>query len=428
MYDALKIAAGSIGPMLLFFLLKSKLPIKKRMLPFAILGIVLLIAADVFLIVNDRLLFEVLMISLALYCLYALIFFSGDIRQRIVWALVMLLIEWFSGAFSRSVLYALPYSETVSDFFITSVLKAALCILVSLPLILVPEKKIRMTEKAYDAAIAGLAASTASMYLLSAMAVSAAEKGAKTAALAAIALIILALDVLLIILLGKVSVWSERYFEERVLSESLKREALYNSEMKTVVQSVRQLKHDYANHMSVIASLANGGDLEGLREYMADYKSEYGSVERFALTGDGMLDSLLSYKMMICDAEGIVFDITALGGSVQSTGLSATELSSLFGNLIDNAINACRLLPPERRRIELTIRKMADMLCITVKNETVGDAPAKKKGDHRGLGVPRIKRIVEAHDGVCTLTPGKDVFTAEVLLPAAFREEVLNET
>ena len=432
-FDVFEIAVNIVEPVLLFLLLCSKLTIINRRLPYAVAGIIVLAAATT---VMNKLELEYItttLISLTLYCLFSVLFFSGDVRLRLVWAAMMVYVIIFANTVLTAVLYTFSGSALITALepsILRIVSLAAYIILLALLVLLVVKatRSIRqVTSKAAVGALISCVICIAAMYLLLEVTIAAASAGVSSIKYGLIAVLLMALVILLLILFGKASVWAQKYYEEHIMTESLKREVQYNSEMNAVMQSIRQLKHDYSNHMGVIASYAAEGDIEALRRYMEDYRSEYGIVDRYAITGDSTLDSLLSYKKMICDADEIDFKITAAGEDIRKTGLTAIELSSLFGNLIDNAINASRMLEPPKRKISLSIRTIGDMLSIRIENNRAVPDAEKNEGETRGLGLPRIKGIVAAHDGICTITPKDDKYSVEVLLSTKNEETVPNE-
>ena len=433
-FEIMEIIVNIAEPLLLFYLLSHKLKTKKKLLPLAMLGILLLAAATTIMNKLGIDFVAVIVINLALYCAFALLFFSDDVRMRLVWATTMIYIMVFANTFLSALLYTISGSTLLITLLQPSTLRAVIqvtyifiCLLMVIAVLNATKKLVMVSSKAAVGSLLSCVICIIAMYLLLEVTIASASVGISSIKFGIISVLLMALIMLLIILFGKASVWAQKYSDERIVTEALKREIQYNSEVTAVSQTVRQLKHDYANHMSVIASMAADGDMEGLRNYMTDYKAEYGAVERYAIMGDNTIDSLLAYKKMICDAEGIEFDITAIGDSMQHTGLSEIEISSLFGNLIDNAINACRKLDPEKRRIKLSIRKMSDMMDIRIENDRVAIEEEKKDDESRGLGLPRIKSIVEAHDGVCTIKPEADRFIVEILLSSVSSEVAQNE-
>ena len=433
MNELYEVIVNIAEPVLLFMLLKGKLKLKQHALPFALMGIVLLAAATTIMNKLELNYIITITISLILYSVYSLLLFKGEINLRAVWPSLMVYIMVFSNTILFAVMSAVSVKALIASLqpstlrILVQTVYVAIMLLMVILVLKFTKSMDRVSSKIAAWALFSCLISIGVIYLLLETTITAAESEISTIKYGVIALLMTAVVLLLLIMFGQTNRWVQKYADERIISESFKREVQYNSEMTAVYQTVRQLKHDYANHMSVIASMTAGGDIEGLRNYMADYKAEYGAVERYAITGDNTLDSLLAYKKMICDAEGIEFDITAVGDSIQHAGLSEVEVSSLFGNLIDNAINACRKLAPEKKKITLSIRKMADMMSIRIENGRIISEEEKKGEEHHGLGLPRIKSIVEAHDGVCTIIPETDKFTVEILLSTVSAEVARNE-
>ena len=147
---------------------------------------------------------------------------------------------------------------------------------------------------------------------------------------------------------------------------------------------------------------------------MNDHYAEYGAVDHYAVTGEPFLDALLASKLMACEARQIPVRLVAFGWG--KTGLSEVELVSLFGNLIDNAANACAVLPAAKREIKITCKRKARMLSLCVSNTTDGLVPEEALSG--GLGLPRIRSIVAAHNGIFNLRRENGLFTVDLLLPA----------
>ncbi len=421
-YELFEIAVNIAEPLLLFMLLMRKLSIKLKALPFAVIGIFLLAAATTIMNKLGLDYVAVIIIFLVLYCSYSLLLFCGSTGMRLIWPALMVYII----AFSNTLVFS--FFSSISAAALTSALQPSVLrivgqimyLVIAAAFVVITLKATRhiqsFSNRLAFIALFSCIVCIVSMYLLLDSTGLAAEKGVDTLVFGIIAILMMTVTLLLLVMIGQTNKWAAKYSEERIEMESLRKELQYNKEMTMVSQTIRQLKHAYYNHLSVISVLTADGNLEELKKYMSDYDSEYGIIDRYAITGDNVLDSLLSYKKLICDAESIDFRVSVFSGSIGRTGLSSTELSSLFGNLIDNSINACRRLDPEKRIIVLTIRELADMLEIRIINDRIEEEPEQKDGVH-GLGLPRIRGIVERHKGICTIAPEKTRFTVDILLP-----------
>ena len=99
------------------------------------------------------------------------------------------------------------------------------------------------------------------------------------------------------------------------------------------------------------------------------------------------------------------------------------ELSIVIGNLLDNAIEACRKAEGEKF-LRLTLRIKGNMLYFYLLN-SAGKKQAKigslfrtgKSGAH-GFGLHRAEAIVRQHGGWVKYSSEDGAFTSEFLVPA----------
>ena len=195
----------------------------------------------------------------------------------------------------------------------------------------------------------------------------------------------------------------------------MEREFKYLEQLSSLAIKVREIKHDYANHLSVMVNLADKGNIDELLHYIESYKDEYGVVDVYAVTGDIAIDSLLSAKFIICKNNDIRLDTSIVKWG--KTELTSEEFCSLFGNLLDNAIEGCRTVAKDKRYIIIRTQRVASMLNIYIENSYDENAErAERPGEH-GFGLPRIKSVAEKHSGVVTIDYDGHKFAVDILIP-----------
>lgn len=104
------------------------------------------------------------------------------------------------------------------------------------------------------------------------------------------------------------------------------------------------------------------------------------------------------------------------------------RLSALFGNAIDNAIEACVQLPDaERRIIKVSAFTQKDFVLVRIENfwdrevDFTGGLPRTTKSDRRrhGYGTRNMRRVVESLGGSITFGVEDHWFQVRALIPAA---------
>lgn len=157
---------------------------------------------------------------------------------------------------------------------------------------------------------------------------------------------------------------------------------------------------------------------------LADIAREVDVYDAQVQTGNEGMDTILSEKRLHCEGKDIEFDCVADGSALGF--LSNAELYSLFGNLLDNAIEAVgRLDDPTERIVSLNVRSAAGMATIHEENYFDGSvhmkdgAPVSTKGDplNHGYGFRSMRTIVESHGGAITCGTNGRVFYVNAVIP-----------
>ena len=135
--------------------------------------------------------------------------------------------------------------------------------------------------------------------------------------------------------------------------------------------------------------------------------------------GNIVLDYLINSKM--CTLENTEVIISGAVGDLSD--IPNRELVSIFGNIIDNAIEAISGL--EEKRIELLFSRQGDNRIIICKN-TIGESvlnqngeliSTKKDKNSHGLGHLIVEECVSRLDGMINYSESGNMFSVQIILP-----------
>lgn len=175
--------------------------------------------------------------------------------------------------------------------------------------------------------------------------------------------------------------------------------------------------HDLKYVLSLMDSEEHKKELEEYRKIIENYDNEI-------ISGNETLDIILNEKLELCKKENISF--TFLGKGDLLSFVDQYDLYSLFGNIIDNAIEALRKVEIKTKKIiSLTIESKANFVIISAMNYFNGEL--KKEDSHlittktdspysHGFGVQSIKHISQKYKGKVYITAENNIFTIEVFL------------
>lgn len=143
--------------------------------------------------------------------------------------------------------------------------------------------------------------------------------------------------------------------------------------------------------------------------------------ESVVKTGNETLDLILTDKNLICKEKGI--RLTCIADGAQLNFMKPADIYALFGNALDNAMEAVLHYPETSRDISLDIRSTDDMLSIHVENYFTGSLyiknglpiTTKEESNFHGYGMLSIKLIVEKYGGNLTFEAANDTFNLNIL-------------
>lgn len=193
------------------------------------------------------------------------------------------------------------------------------------------------------------------------------------------------------------------------------------------IDLINRKYHDLKHQLAVLRSEL--GDSQKL-EYLDRMEKEIQTYEIAFKTGNQILDTILTGVGLRCQQEQIVLTCVADGAGLGF--MDAMDLSSLFGNALDNAIEAVSQLPdPEQRLIRLSVNRNRGFLQIRVENrfsgevQVVGGLPRTTKTDtkNHGYGVKSIAMTAEKYGGSAAFRVHDGWFELGILIPVTRGED-----
>lgn len=202
-----------------------------------------------------------------------------------------------------------------------------------------------------------------------------------------------------------------------MLKQLIKEQAKQQQLNKETFDIINVKVHDLKNQIKIIQSLKPGEQSKYLSE-LNELVDIYGSS---AKTGNEILDVILNEKSLVCTNKKINFTYICDGEAVKL--LEPEDLTPLFGNLIDNAIEASQ--DEENRFIKLTAMNRKGFLCIHIENYCSKDIkfrdglPLTTKEDKslHGFGTKSITYIAKKYNGQYKFVHRDNIFSVNITFP-----------
>lgn len=211
----------------------------------------------------------------------------------------------------------------------------------------------------------------------------------------------------------------KKYWDEKNEDNRENELIQYTLEVETIYNKMRGIRHDYRNNLQVMQAFLETGELDSLEKYLDELVNEMNQVDTIIRTGNVLIDSLVNTKMSIAKNNGVNVDATAFAS--KELTIDATDIATILGNLLNNAIEATMHSKDQDKFIRIYIAPMKDMLYINVTN-SMDKSPkinftSIKAPNRMGFGLRRIDATVKKYNGFLNRQWEEGVFSTEVTLP-----------
>ncbi len=213
-------------------------------------------------------------------------------------------------------------------------------------------------------------------------------------------------------ILGKSRLERETTVLEHVLN--MQNDQLASSKKNIDIMNVKY--HDLKYLIASLDDKISNEELESLNNVISAYAL-------YLKTGNEALDVILAEKRLQCEELNIKVNCIADGDKLNY--IPAAEVYSLFGNAIDNAINAVQSVKQEERRvINISVKESMNMVSIVFENDFVGElkfedelpVTTRENKMFHGFGMKSIKMIVDKYNGYMSVKVDNNRFVLSILL------------
>ena len=202
-------------------------------------------------------------------------------------------------------------------------------------------------------------------------------------------------------------------------NHQLTMQALQYENLHEKITEARRAKHDVRHHIALMKDYLSRGDYGALEEYLDKYGMSLPDDSLIQFCQNTVANAVLLYFAQQAKDEHI--DYIVKTDIPKDIAISDTDISVLLGNMIENALEACRAEGDSDKKIVVRASSPNNSLCITVDNTFTGSLKYSSDGKlistkHKGagLGTQSIKSIAEAYGGICRFEVKNGMFYASV--------------
>lgn len=197
-------------------------------------------------------------------------------------------------------------------------------------------------------------------------------------------------------------------------------EHAYAQEVNNRRENFIMIRHDFNNQLATIGRLIRNGEDSSSQNMIEALSKEIQQTNENPYSNIPVVNAIITEKARVCAQWGIGFNVEL--DMPERLSVENIHLCSIFGNLLDNAINACKQTDPATQPA-IRLQAMVDGDYLFIKLTNPSNKPPKKKAFGRGYGSRILSDLAARYQGEYSGEYENGLYTASVLLLALDGEE-----
>lgn len=191
--------------------------------------------------------------------------------------------------------------------------------------------------------------------------------------------------------------------------------------LSTYICETRVLRHDLKHHIAIMKNCIENEKYNELKKYLHEYEHSLCYKFNKDFCKNFAINCLLNHYINISNRNNIDMNICVY--LPNNISVLDSDLCIIFGNCIENAIEACIDLN-ENKFINLNTTTHSNMIIITIDNSYNG--VLKKKNDiflsskrdfkYEGIGISSVLQIIKKYDGIIKFNYDNNKFEVSIII------------
>mgnify|MGYP002917411890 CR=1 FL=1 len=207
--------------------------------------------------------------------------------------------------------------------------------------------------------------------------------------------------------------------ENALLESQLDAQLAHYRDLTAQYEQIRAMRHDIAHHLNTIHALLQAGNLQAASEYSEQLLPAQTYSSRLGACRNPVVDAFLYTRVQDAQAKGV--PVRADVSLPVELPVSNTDLIVAFGNLLDNALEACSGIPDA----QITLRAHMDKGYVVIQEsnpvrprQPQGKKPRRIPELERGVGFRVLGGLAAKYDGSFRHACENDTYTVTLSLRA----------
>lgn len=223
--------------------------------------------------------------------------------------------------------------------------------------------------------------------------------------------------------------YSQNRYNSLLYQQEIEYQRNYNMTLKTLLEGLREFRHDYKNTLATLYGYVQLGDIKSMERVFKEVLDESKSFTTLDKLNPNLIKSpslygLLTSKYQKCDQNNVKMDIEIFA-ELENMEIKTFDLSRMLGIFLDNSIEAAST--SEGKKVNFVISESNNKIIFKISNSFEGnvenidrifDKGISSKGKNRGLGLYKVKDIINRYKDISLDTYVENrMFTQELAIP-----------
>lgn len=211
-------------------------------------------------------------------------------------------------------------------------------------------------------------------------------------------------------------------YENRLFVQQSKMQYQYYDALELQYRESLSIIHDVKRHIRSIEELYKHQETEAAKEYAITINNRLDAFRLNEYTTNRMLNIILNDKLKL--AESYKVELQCKIDEIDLSFIDNMDLTTIFANLLDNAIEACVNVPGSKH-IDLKVGSFNNLIAITIRNtmaegkdehSSVSVIEHSRRIKNEGIGIPNVITVIEKYNGDLSIQKEEGTFTVSIVL------------
>ncbi|MBU5676258.1 GHKL domain-containing protein [Alkaliphilus sp. MSJ-5] len=218
----------------------------------------------------------------------------------------------------------------------------------------------------------------------------------------------------------------KREFLWQMREKEYENQHIYIEHIQDVIQTLRAQRHDFNNYVSTIYGLIHLGKLEEAKKYILNLSKDVVDLNEIVNVYHPVVGAVLNMKKEKAARSKIDFNVDV--DIPTKLPFDFVDLSTILGNLLDNAIEACEKIPHLSPKVDIKIYMKDIHMIIKIENSKSDKViygndklrrfvTTKVDKENHGLGLMNVRKAVNKYNGVIKIQDKGTEFLVDIALP-----------